>query len=112
MLEVSTQTKVITPKTREEFTFSSADGSVKLAGRDQVFRTPTFIQDHPAQGEEHNEVLQRESDGSQPTDQQVDDVEVRHDFWRNSGSHIYRHHVAPRVKLCVPNEGSFPELKV
>ena len=45
-------------------------------------------------------VLQGESDGSQPLDQQAEDVEARNDFWSISGNHIYRHHVEPRVKLC------------
>ena len=35
-----------------------ADGSVKLTGRDQEVGTSTFIQDHPVQGEEDNDVLQ------------------------------------------------------
>ena len=38
--------KVLIPKKGEEFVFPSADGSVKLAGRDQVFRTSTSVQDH------------------------------------------------------------------
>ena len=35
----------------------SANGSVKLAGRDLVFRTSTIIQDHPAQSQEPHDVL-------------------------------------------------------
>ena len=50
----------------KSFTFLVADGSVKLAGRDQAIRESTSIQDHPLRGDEHNGVLQGESDGSQP----------------------------------------------
>ena len=42
--------EVLTPKNGEQSIFPFADESVKLAGRDQVFRTPTLIQDHLAQG--------------------------------------------------------------
>ena len=61
--------------------------------------------DHPERGEEHSDVLQRESDRSQPSDQETDDVEARSDFWSTSGNHNYRHHVELRVNLYVPNEG-------
>ena len=37
---------VLRPQDGEECGSRFADGSVKLAGRDQVFRTSTFIQDH------------------------------------------------------------------
>ena len=49
--------KVLLPKHAEEFACPLADGSVNLAGRDQVFRTSTFTQDHPARGEEHHDGL-------------------------------------------------------
>ena len=48
----------------EEFVSRFADGSVKLAGRDSVFRTSTLIQDHLARGEEHCFILLAESDRS------------------------------------------------
>ena len=51
--------EVLMPKNGEEFVFPNGDGSVKLAGRDQVFRTFTLFQDLPAQGGEHNDVLRR-----------------------------------------------------
>ena len=57
------------------------------------------IRDHPARSEEHNDVLQAESDGSQPLDTLTDDGETRTYFWTVAG---------PRVKLSVPNEESFP----
>ena len=76
----------------ESFTFPVADGSVKLAGRDQAIRESTSIQDRPLRRDEHNGVLQGESDGSQPSDQQTDDTEAQDDFWS-----IYRHHVQPSV---------------
>ena len=85
-----------------------ADGTVKLSGREQVFRRSKSIRDHPARGEEHKDVLQGESDGSQPLDTMTDDSEARNDFWSNAGNYIYRHHGEPRVKLYVPKEESFP----
>ena len=81
-------------KNGESFTFPVADGSVRLAGRDQAIRESASIQDHPLRGDEHIGVLQGESDGSQPSDQQTDDTDAQDDFWS-----IYRHHVPPRVKL-------------
>ena len=90
--------EVLKPKNGEELTFLWADGTVELVGRDQVSRMSTSTQDHPARGEEHNDVLQGASDGSQPLDQQADDAEARIDFWSISGSHICRHHFQPRVK--------------
>ena len=89
--------------------FPIADGTVKLSGRDQVFRKSTSMKDHLAQGEEHNDVPQGESDGSQSSDTLTDDSEARNDFfWTIAGNYIYRHHVEPRVKLHVLNEASFP----
>ena len=41
-------------------------------------------------------------------DSSPDDGEARNDSWSNSEDHSYRHHVAPRVKLYVPREASFP----
>ena len=61
-----------------------------------------------ARGEEHNDVVQGESDGSPLSDQQADDADAWHDFWSFSGNHIYRHHFQERVVLHVPKEGSFP----
>ena len=82
--------------------------SVKLAGRAQVLRTSTLTQEHPARGEEHNDVYQGKVGGSLPSDQQTDDTEARFDLWSISGKHLHRHHVQPRGKLDVPKEGSFP----
>ena len=53
----------------------------KRSDRRPVFRTSTLVQEHPARGEEHNNILQHESDGSQPSDQQTNDTEVRDDVW-------------------------------
>ena len=68
--------EVLMPKKREEFRCTCADGTVKLAGRDQVFRTSTSTEDLLAQGEEHNDVFQGDTDGSHPSDQQADDIEA------------------------------------
>ena len=51
-------------KSSDNSTLPVADGTGELAGRDQVFRKSISIQDHPARGEERNDVLQGESDGS------------------------------------------------
>ena len=72
--------EVLMPKNCNNFKFRFADGAVKLAGRDQVFRKSISFQEHPALEEKHNDVLQGESDGSQPKDQQTDDAEARNDF--------------------------------
>ena len=40
--------------------------------------------------EEHNDVLQEESDGSQPLDTLTDDGEVRNDCWSIEGKCIHR----------------------
>ena len=41
-------------------------------------------------------------------DSTLDDAEARNDFWSVFWDFVYRHHVEPRVKLCVPREESFP----
>ena len=81
--------------------FRIEDGTVKLSGRGQIFRRSTSTRDHPARGEEHNDVLQGESDGSPPLDTQTDNGEARNNFRTVAGNEIYRHHVEPRVKLYV-----------
>ena len=53
-----------------------ADGTVKVSGRDQIFRRSTSIRGQPARGEEHNDVLRGESDGSQPVDTLTADGEA------------------------------------
>ena len=47
---------------------------------DQVFPRTTSIQDHRARGEEHKDVFQEKSDGSQPLDTLTVDGEARNDF--------------------------------
>ena len=56
------------------------------------------MRDHPVRGEEPSGDLRGSSDKSQPLD----------DFWSIEGNYIYRHHVEPRVQLCVPKEETFP----
>ena len=75
-----TAKEVLMPKSGDHFTFPIGAGPVKLSGREQVFRKSTLIQDHPARGEEHNDVLQAESGGSPPSDTLADDGEARNDF--------------------------------
>ena len=97
--------EVLMPKNSDNFKFPVADGTVRLVWRDQVFRKSISIQDHPARDEEHNDVLQGESDGSPPFNTLTDGGEARNDFWTIAGNYIYRHHVEPRVELYVPKEG-------
>ena len=95
----------------DNFTFQVADGRVQTPGGDRRQRPSTLIRDRPDQGEEQGD-LQGESDGlSSPTPQQADstrdDVEAKNDFWSTTGDFICRHHVEPRVKLCMPTEELF-----
>ena len=95
--------EVLMPEHGKEFVFFAADGVVKLVERDQVFRK----QEHPARGKEHNDDLQGESDGFQPSHQETDDGKARNGFWSFS-NHIYLHHGHPRFIVYVPKERSFP----
>ena len=47
--------EVLMPKKGEEFVFLFEDGSVKLAGRDQVLRTSTSTQEHQAESDLHGQ---------------------------------------------------------
>ena len=55
--------EVLTPMNGENFTVPIEDGTVKLAGGDQVLRTSTLILESPDRGEEQGDLLV-ESDGS------------------------------------------------
>ena len=78
--------EVIMPKDGSNFFFPIADGTMKLSGRDQVFRKSNLIRDYPERGEEHKNDLQGESDGSRKLDKITDDGEVRNDFWSIASS--------------------------
>ena len=95
------------PKNGAHVIFPIEDGTVKLSGRDQVFRKSTSMWRYPERGEEHKD-FQGESDGSQPLPKITDDSEGPIDFWPLDGNFINRHHVEPRVKLYVPKEESLP----
>ena len=58
MLGVSMEKEIVVPKSEKGFVSLFADGSVKMAGRDPLFRTSTSIHDHLARGEDHNDDLQ------------------------------------------------------
>ena len=100
--------EVIFPK-QGEFICPIADGRIITLGGDEELRTSTLVRPRPIQGEGHIDFL-GESEGSlpQPHDSLPDAGEAMNDFWSMSGSFIYRHHVAPRVKLYSPKEESFP----
>ena len=79
---------VLMPESCDSFVFPVADGSAKMAARDQVSRTSSSMQYHLSQGEDHNDVLHGELDGYQPPDQQTDDIETRDGSWILSGDPI------------------------
>ena len=66
-------------------------------GKIRAFRRSILIQDHQTRDEEHKDVLQKESDASQPLDTRTDDGAARNDFWTIEGNFIYRHHDEARV---------------
>ena len=49
--------EVLMLKSGKDLVFLAVDGSVKLAGRDQVFRTSTLRQEHPAREKKHKDVF-------------------------------------------------------
>ena len=104
--------EVSTPQRSGSFIFPVADGTVKIFGAEQRLRTSTLTRDRPERGEEQ-EILQGNSDewktpSHLEEDSTRDDEEAKNDFWSITGEFIYRHHVVPRVKLCVPQEETFP----
>ena len=95
------------PTRDEHFMFPAADGTAKLSVRDHEFREPTPRREQLVGSEDLCGELQGEQEGPQPTESK-DDAEARRDFRSKQGDFIYRHHVEPRVQLCVPKEESFP----
>ena len=82
MLEDSTERRFSWQKNGEDFVYRSADGSVKLAARDQVSpKTSPLERNTLARGEEHNDVFQGELDASLNHSDHTDDAEARDDFW-------------------------------
>ena len=101
--------EVIFPTEKGEFIFPIADGRIKPLGGDQDLRTSTLIRQRPIRGESRTDLL-GESEGSLPPPQDSfpDAGEAINVFWSVSGNFIYRHYVAPRVKLYSRREESFP----
>ena len=70
-----------------------------------------MILDSPDRGEEQDN-LRRQSDGASSTSRQDTSwyvlVKPKMISGLYSRNFIYRHHVEPRVNLCVPTEESFP----
>ena len=103
--------EVSQPQRSGNFIFPLADGTVKIFGREQRLRISTLTRERREQREEQ-EILRGKSDElHSPTplreDSTRDDEEGKSDFWSTKGEFIDRHHVEPRVKLCVPTEESF-----
>ena len=55
----------LTPRSKWNL-LPTADGKVKLSGRDQVLRTSTLIRDSPERGEEQGNLLTKSVDPLQP----------------------------------------------
>ena len=83
------------------FIFPASDGTAKLSGRDHEFREPTPRRQQTVKSEDLSGELQGEPGETK------DDDEARKDFWSIQGDFIYRHHIEPRVQLCVPKEETF-----
>ena len=98
--------EVLTTMKNEKFVFPVADGTVKISGGDRRLRTSTLIRDRPERGEEQETLRGKSGRHSSPSphqhDSTRDDAEAKYDFWSITGYFIYRHHVAPRVKLYMP----------
>ena len=99
ILEESTRKK--TPK-ENEFIFP-----VPKSGRDHEFREPTPRREQLVGSEDLSGELQGEPEGPQQTESK-NDAEAQRDFWSIQGDFIYRHHIEPRVQLCVPKEKNIP----
>ena len=102
---------VLTPLRSGNFIFLFAEGTVQIFGRERRLRTSTLTRERPERDEEQ-EILHGNSDEwyapSQLQEHSArDDEEVKTDFWAITTEFIYRHHVVPEVKLCVPKEETF-----
>ena len=97
------------PKQGRKFTFRSADGTVKLAGKDHDVGTCELARQQP-EHEEDRSARQGETDGPDPAEQQEehDDLEAGMTSGVSVKIFIYRQHVQHRVKPCVPKERSLP----
>ena len=98
--------EVLRSKNGEEFVFPFADGSVNMAGRDQVFRKSLNARSSCTRRGAQRCSSRRVGRVS-TVRQQTRDAESWDDFRSISGNHIYRHHVQPRLELFLPKEGSF-----
>ena len=92
--------EVLTPQRKEDFIIPVRDGTAKLSVRDHEFREPTQRREQPVGSEALSGELQGEQEGPQPTETK-DDAEAQRDFWSIEGDFIYRHHIEPRVQVCV-----------
>ena len=84
------------PKNGDTSFFLCRTWNRQVGGRDQVFSK---------NGEEHKDVLQGESDRSQPFDQSTGDIEARDDFWSFVGSYTCGYHVEQMVNIFEPIKG-------
>ena len=78
----------------------------KMSGRDYELREPTSRREQTVRSEDLSGELQGDSGEPRPTESKYD-AEARGDFWSMEGDFIYRHHIAPRVQLHVPQKETF-----
>ena len=83
-----------------------ADGSAKLLGRDYELHEPTPRREQIVRSEGLSGDSLGAAEESQPTEQE-DETAVLKDFWSLQEDFVYRHHIEPRVQLCVPAETTF-----
>ena len=98
--------EVLIPQRNGEFVFPVADGSAKLLGRHYEVHEPTPRREQIVRSEGLSGDSLGAAEESQPTEQQ-DETAVLKDFWSLQGDFVYRHHIEPRVQLCVPTETTF-----
>ena len=102
--------EVLTPQRSGNFIFMVGDGTVEIFGRGQRLRTSTLTGTirNEAKNKKFFKEIQMNGFLHLQEDSTRDDEEAKNDFWTITGEFIYRHHVVPRVKLCVPKEESYP----
>ena len=83
-----------------------AGGSAKWSGRDYELHEHTTRREQIVRSEDLSGDSHGAAEECQPAEQE-DETAVRKDFWSLQGDFVYRHHIDPRVQLCVPTETTF-----
>ena len=99
--------EVLMPKTGAEFLFPFRRWNSQVGGKRSVFSGKSTQFRNAVHEERSTTVFFKETGLNHQTSKLM--TQKRETISESfSGSHINRHHVQPRVKLYVPNEGSFP----